>query len=111
MFPGLCSSRKKEQDGRVIDKKTFHVLNYVKKEEYTGSMDGMRYMLKRKASGEKAELEVILWPEPFGYAKTPEQKKQRAVFPLSDEGLEQAADWMNEQYESQEALWKIYQRV
>lgn len=102
-----CCSREMEQDDRVIDKETFHVLNYVKKEEYTGSMDGMRYMLKKKVSGEKTELEVVLWPEPFGYGKTPEQKKQRAVFPLSDEGLAQAVDWMNEQYELQGELWKI----
>ena len=32
----------------MIDYDHFHVLNYVKKEEYTGSMNGMRYMLKKK---------------------------------------------------------------
>lgn len=91
----------------MIDKDKFHVLNYVKKEEYTGSMEGMRYMLKKKTVGEESKLEVVIWPEPFGYAKTPEKKKQRMEFAFSDEGLEQAVDWMNEQYEMQSALWNL----
>ena len=31
----------------MIDKEKFHVFNYVKKDQYTASMDGMRYMLKK----------------------------------------------------------------
>lgn len=89
----------------MIEKEKFHVLNYVKKEEYTGSMNGMRYMLRKKAVGEEVRLETVIWPEPFGYGKTPEEKKQRKEFPLSTEGVEQAVDWMNRQYEVQSALW------
>lgn len=47
----------------MIDYDHFHVLNYVKKEEYTGSMNGMRYMLKKKVvprdDQEETCLEVI----------------------------------------------------
>lgn len=39
----------------MLDKETFHPLNYIKKEEYSGSMDGMRYMLGRVQSGEEDE--------------------------------------------------------
>ena len=63
----------------MIDYDHFHVLNYVKKEEYTGSMNGMRYMLKKKVvprdDQEETCLEVIIWPEPYGYARTEEEKK------------------------------------
>ncbi len=90
----------------MIDKEKFHVLNYIKKEEYSGSMDGMRYMLKKKETGEESVLEVIIWPEPYCYAKTAEEKKQRKEFPFSSEGVELAADWLNEQYESRESFWK-----
>ena len=86
----------------MIEKDKFHVLNYVKREEYTGSMDGMRYMLRKKVEGEETKLEVTIWPEPFGYAATPEKKKQRM-----EEGLEEAVDWMNAQYEGQKALWDV----
>ena len=42
----------------MIDKEKFHVFNYVKKDEYTASMDGMRYMLKKKEKEEGSVLEV-----------------------------------------------------
>ncbi len=90
----------------MIDKEKFHVLNYVRKEEYTGSMDGMRYMLRKKEE-QDAKLEVTIWPEPFGYAATPENKKQRKDFVFSEKGLEEAVDWMNNQYEGQKALWDV----
>lgn len=90
----------------MIEKDKFHMLNYIKKEEYTGSMDGMRYMLRKK-EGENAGLEVIIWPEPFSYGATPEKKKQRREFELSQKGLEEAVDWMNGQYEEQKALWRV----
>lgn len=91
----------------MIDKEKFHVLNYIKKEEYTGSMDGMRYMLKKKEASGEVKLEVIIWPEPLGYAKTVESKKQRMEFAFTQDGLEEAVDWMNEQYTNQKALWDI----
>lgn len=94
----------------MIDKEQFHIFNYIKKEEYTASMKGMRYMLKKKEKEEKAVLEVIIWPEPYCYAKTPEEKKQRMEFEFSAQGVEQAADWLNEQYEQQKPLWELSQK-
>ncbi|MBR6771438.1 MAG: hypothetical protein IKM28_09475 [Lachnospiraceae bacterium] len=94
----------------MIEKKKFQLLNCIKKEEYTGSMEGMRYMLKKKKGGEEEQLEVIIWPEPFGYAKTSEQDKQRKVFGLNHEGLGQAVDWLNEQLIQQQELWESGKR-
>ncbi len=91
----------------MIDKEKFHVLNYVKKEEYSGSMDGMRYMLKKKEKEDGVKLEVIIWPEPFCYAKTEEAKKQRREFELTTEGVAQAAEWLNQQYMEQRPLWEL----
>lgn len=91
----------------MIDKNNFHVLNYVKKEDYMGSMSGMRYMLRKKAAGEETKLEVVIWPEPFNFVKTPENKKQRMEFTFDDIGLNDAVDWLNEQYEQQKSLWKV----
>lgn len=90
----------------MLNKKDFQIFNYVKKEEYTGSTDGMRYMLKKKTEGEDTFLEVIIWPEPLGYAKTPENKKQRRDFTFSNDGLEEAVDWINDQWKNQQVLWK-----
>ena len=90
----------------MIDKEKFHVLNYIKKEEYTASMEGMRYMLKKKETGEESRLEAVIWPEPYCYAKTEEEKKRRKEFPFSPEGIKQAADWLNEQYKTRVSFWK-----
>lgn len=95
----------------MIDKERFHVFNYIKKEEYCASMDGMRYMLKKKEAGDGALLECIIWPEPKCYAKTPEENKQRKDFEFSAEGVEQAADWLNEQYIQQKPLWELSKKL
>ncbi|MBO5055466.1 MAG: hypothetical protein J6C64_03805 [Lachnospiraceae bacterium] len=91
----------------MIDKEKFHVFNYVKKEEYCASMDGMRYMLKKGERDGGAVLEVIIWPEPYCFAKTPEENKQRMQFEFSAEGVEKVADWLNEQYVQQMSLWEL----
>lgn len=90
----------------MIDKEFFHPLNYIKKEEYSGSMDGMRYMLKRVKAGDDDVIRVTIWPEPYGINKTPDDQKQSIDVPLTDGGVDMAADWLNEQYEEQEERWK-----
>lgn len=94
----------------MINKETFHPLNYIKKEEYSGSMSGMRYMLKKVKDKDEDKIRVTIWPEPFGINKTPEEEKQSVYVPLSREGVEQAADWLNEQFEAQKERWKESQR-
>lgn len=89
----------------MIDKETFHPLNYIKKEEYSGSMEGMRYMLKKVKSGEDDVIRVIIWPEPLNMLRTPEHLRESIEVPLTEEGVEQAADWLNEQYESRRDYW------
>lgn len=90
----------------MIDKEFFHPLNYIKKEEYSGSMDGMRYMLKRVKAGDDDVIRVTIWPEPYGINKTPDDQKQSIDVPLTEGGVDMAADWLNEQYEEQEERWK-----
>lgn len=95
----------------MIEKEKFHVLNYIKKEEYCASMEGMRYMLKKKEAEEAPVLEVIIWPQPYCYAKTPEEKKQRKEFAFSADGVAEAADWLNEQYTEQKPLWELSKKL
>lgn len=95
----------------MIDKERFHIFNYIKKEEYCASMDGMRYMLKKKDTEEGQKLEVIIWPEPYCYAKTPEENKQRIEFEFSTDGVATAADWLNEQYTLQKPLWELSKKL
>lgn len=92
----------------MLEKEHFHILNYVKKEEYTGSMSGMRYMIKKISS---EEMEVTIWPEPYAYAYTDEALKTRRNFPLSEEGIMDVCDYLNEQYETQKSLWGLSKKT
>jgi hypothetical protein len=62
-------------------------------------MDGMRYMLMKKTEGEETYMEGIVWPEPLGYAKTPEEQKTRKRFSLDASGIAEAIAWLNEMYQ------------
>lgn len=91
----------------MIEKETFIVLNIIKKEDFTGSLKGMRYRLSLK-KGETPEdtcIEVTIWPQPYGYAKTPDEEKEIKEFPFSEEGRVQVVDWLNEQYLLQKSRW------
>ena len=90
----------------MLDKETFHPLNYIKKEEYSGSMDGMRYLLKRAKSGEEDVIRVTIWPEPLNLLRTAEHLKESIEVPMTEEGVEQAADWINERYETEKDKWQ-----
>ncbi len=84
----------------MIDSATISI-QYIKKEDFTGSYKGMRYRLAKMGE----EMEVVIWPQPYNYIKTSEQKKQRKKFPLTIEGKEDAVKWLNEQYVCQKQLW------
>lgn len=90
----------------MLDKESFHPLNYIKKEEYSGSMEGMRYLLKRVKSGEDDVIRVTIWPEPFNLLRTPDDLRESIDVSLTTEGVEQAVDWINERYEAEKEKWQ-----
>ena len=71
-------------------------LNYIKKEPQTGSDTGMRYRLSKGKNGDC--IDAAVWPEPFCFVKTPEDKKTFRQFPLNEEGCQKAVEWLNEQH-------------
>lgn len=92
----------------MIDKESFHPLEFIKKEEYSGSMDGMRYMLKRVkgAQDEPDKILVTVWPEPYGINATPDELKTKEYFDLDADGVADAADWLNKMFFDNEDKWK-----
>ena len=65
------SKKKMEVNTMKIDPNTISV-NYIKKEPFTGGYKGMRYRLIKCGDG----MEVTIWPEPYNYLRTPDEKKQ-----------------------------------
>lgn len=75
-------------------------MEYLKKTQYTGSHQGMRYRLEQIFTEENGgtsekKLKATVWPEPFCFAATPEDKKAGKEFSFSEEGVEEAVEWMN----------------
>ena len=82
---------------------------FLKKSRFTGSYQGMRYLLqkaertKEQGSQEQEDktetvLEAVIWPEPFHYEKTEEEKKQKKDFTFHEDGRWEAVGWLNEEF-------------
>lgn len=95
----------------MIDLTGIMSVPFLKKRPFTGSDQGMRYLLRKaervveEAAGEtpavtRTVLEAVVWPEPFGFEATADEKKVTKEFSFDQEGIRQAAAWMNEQHEA-----------
>lgn len=83
----------------MLTRADFLSLNFVAKEDFTGSHKGMRFMLRKEVIDEEQKLKVYIWSEPFCFDVTPKEQKLFALFAFSEDGLAQAINWMNGQYE------------
>lgn len=90
----------------MIDPDRFISINFIKKEPLTGSMAGMRYRMVKSGEKDAEKLLVTIWPEPFCFEKTEESRKQSQEFSFGSDGLQEAIQWLNEQYEAQIEVWK-----
>ncbi len=92
-------------------------MEYLKKTEFTGCHEGMRYRLEGVADGDGGKkLRCTIWPEPFNYFKTPTEQKETAEFPFEEDGVVEAVAWMNgrlleekEKWEHSKDGWDSYQ--
>ncbi|WP_026671207.1 hypothetical protein [Butyrivibrio sp. AD3002] len=100
----------------AIEKKVFFNLkHYEYGEAFFGSYKGMRYRLAREPlenvvftpveqRNPESRLMATVWPEPYSYHDTEDEKKISEKFEITEEGFDAAIAWINEQYESRE--WK-----
>ncbi len=80
-------------------------VGYLEKQNLTGSYRGMRYLLRKQGEKEAPRLGVVIWPQPLCYEKSAEESRQEAEFDFSQEGISQAAAWLNQQYEAHREVW------
>ena len=90
----------------MIERNDILSMEFLKKSEYTGCHQGMRYRLEGISAEEGKRLKVTVWPEPFNFWKTPEEKKQSAEFAFAEEGVVQAVEWMNERFLQDKEVWE-----
>lgn len=70
-------------------------LQFLKKSPFHGSFQSMRYRLIRQED----TLNLCIYPGPFGFDATPENKKQYYDFEFSEEGYDKAIELLNQKYE------------
>lgn len=84
----------------MIDLDGMISIPYLKKTVFTGSHKGMNFMIKKLSDEEGDKIQSIVWPGPFNFAVTEDEKKTSHDFAFSQEGLKEAIAWLNEYYET-----------
>ena len=90
----------------MINREDILSMEYLKKTEYTGSHQGMRYRLEGAMREEKKVLKVTVWPEPFNYFSTKEEDKTAEYFTFDEDGILDAIRWMNERLFEDKEKWE-----
>ncbi len=89
----------------MVNKDEILSMEFLKKTEFTGSTEGMRYRLEKREynftadDGEEKTNKVLLctiWPEPFNFHTTPDEAKESKDFSFDRDGVEDAVAWMND---------------
>ena len=70
-------------------------LNFYRKEQFTGSYRGMRYLIKKDTEDDADIFRAYYWPGPYNFASTDDSLKTSATFPFTEEGKQQVVDWLN----------------
>lgn len=102
-------------------------MNFYKKEKFTGSYQGMRYLIKKDAVPDESSdsapamtgdslkdapamtdvFRVTIWPGPYNFASTDDDKKTSATFPFTPDGKDAVVAWLNEQWQSRKSEWPV----
>lgn len=90
----------------MIERQDILSMEYLKKTEFTGSHQGMRYRLEGVSSEDGQKLRVTVWPEPFNFFKTPDEEKERAEFSFDEDGVADAVAWMNDKLFEEKDRWE-----
>lgn len=89
----------------MISPKDLLSFQFYKKEKFTGSFQGMRYLIRKSAENDRDIFEVFTWPGPYNFASTEDSKKTRKVFPFENESLKDIAEYLNDTYGAGKDAW------
>ena len=74
---------------------------FLKKETFSGSHNGMRYTIKKTDEG----MIVYVYAEPWAFEITKEEDRLIKNFDFSDDGVNEAIEWLNETYTANRRFW------
>lgn len=82
----------------MIDLTGMISIPYLKKAVFTGSEHEMRFLLRKDSREEGDVLLAAVWPGPYIFSVTEEEKKVYQDFPFTEAGIKEAVDWLNRYY-------------
>ena len=81
-------------------------LNFYKLSAYTGWIHPLRFRIKMEKSEEgETFFQVWIWPAPYIFDLTDDNKKITYSAPFTQEGKKEIVDWINTQYEHYKDVW------
>lgn len=81
----------------MLERKDVMPISFLKKENFTGGNNGMRFRMEKSSLEEESVLLVTAWPEPYCYDATPDEQKVKETFPFTEEGIISGVKWLNSQ--------------
>ncbi len=90
----------------MIERNDILSIPYLKKTTFSGSYQGMRFLMKMDKGEEKNTLVATCWEEPYSYDAVRDEDKISEVFEFSEEGIRQAVDWLNENWKQREEIFR-----
>lgn len=82
----------------MIQRKDLLTFEFYKKEKFTGSFLGMRYLIQKETIDDSDLFAVFSWFGPYSFPATPEQEKTKQTFPFKEESLHEITDYLNDIY-------------
>lgn len=90
----------------MIKREDILSMEFLKKTEYTGCHQGMRYRLEKvQDEAGESRLKATVWPEPFSFFATPEEQKTAEQFTFDEDGIADAVAWMNDKLFEEKDRW------
>jgi len=90
----------------MIQRNDLLAFNFYKKEKFTGSHKGMRYLIRKETVEETNVFRVSVWPGPYNYASTEDSLKIDKSFEFTDAALLEITDYLNEIYTQKKDYWQ-----
>ena len=79
----------------MIQRKDLLTFQFYKKEKFTGSCCGTRYLIQKEQNGDEDIFAVYTWPGPYNFAVTAKELKVRKEFLFAELSLEEITDYLN----------------
>lgn len=89
----------------MIQRNDLLAFNFYKKEKFTGSYLGMRYLIQKTTENGADYFSVATWPGPYNFASTDETLRTVKLFPFTEDSLQDVTGYLNQVYEEGKAEW------